>query len=107
MKKINLRAVKKYFHSTGLTPTETTAELNSISIVKNRVAKYKRGHTRTNNEPHTGRAKTATTQDVIEKVHRIMLNGYLVKAREIADIVNISILAEFLLKNWKWKISVR
>lgn len=96
--KIELQALIKYFNLKGLTPTEIKAELDltlfesasSFLMVKNWVAEFKRDRTSTNDEPRSGRPKTATLPDIIEKVHHIVLNDRRVKVRKIADIMGIS-----------------
>lgn len=98
MEKTELPAVIKYFNLKGLTPTEIKSELDltllesapSIPMVKKWISKFKRGRRSINDELRSGRPKMATAPDIIEKVHRILLDDRRVKVREIADIGGIS-----------------
>jgi histone-lysine N-methyltransferase SETMAR len=98
MEKTKLRAVIKYFHIKGLSPTEIKAELDStlgesapsFSTVKTWVADFKRGRTSTNDEQRSGRPKTATSEEMVQKLHKIVLNDRRLKLVEIAEAVGIS-----------------
>ena len=98
MEKLEIRAVIKYFFLKGLTATEIKSELDStmaesapsFTTVKRWVADFKRGRSSTQDEARSGRPKTATTEEMIEKVHDIVLADRRVKVREIADMVLIS-----------------
>lgn len=98
MEKAEIRAVIKYFHIKGLSPKEIKAELDgtlgesspSYSTVKTWVADFKRGRKSTDDAPRSGRPKTATTTEIVEKVHRVVLNDRRLKLAEIADTLGIS-----------------
>ena len=98
MEKIELRAVIKYFFIKGLSPTEIKAELDStlnqsapsFTTVKTWVADFKRGRTSTIDAERPGRPKTATTEEMVLKVQKVVLSDRRLKLVEIADIVGIS-----------------
>ena len=66
----------------------TSAPANSTVIYW--FAEFKRGRTSTKTIPSPGRPNEVTTEEMIEKIHDIVLNDRRVKLREIVDIVNIS-----------------
>ena len=99
MDKIEVRAVIKYFVLKGLTPTDIKKELDSTlkdsspscSTVKKWAADLKRGRTSIQDDERSGRPKTATTDEIVTKIHNAVLHDRRLKVRELADIVNISI----------------
>jgi histone-lysine N-methyltransferase SETMAR len=92
------RAVIKYFHLKGLSASEIIAEMNnslgesapSKTMVYKWIAEFKRGNLSTNDGQRTGRPKEVKTEEMIDKIHDIVLNDRRVKLREIVNIVNIS-----------------
>lgn len=66
----------------------TSAPANSTVIYW--FAEFKRGRKSTETVPSTGRPNEVTTEEMIGKIHNIILKDRRVKLREIADIVNIS-----------------
>lgn len=99
MDKIEYRTVIKYFVLKGLTPTEIKNELDStsgdssplFSIVKKWTAKFKRGRSSIFDDERSGRPKTATIEEIIEKIYDSVLNDRQLKVRELSNIANISI----------------
>lgn len=98
MEKKEFRAVIKHFYLAGKKATEiqqilqevhgtSTPSLPTISFWVN---EFKRGRTDTDDEPRSGRPKTATNQEMIDKVHDIVLADRRVKVLEIAEAVGIS-----------------
>ena len=59
-------------------------------MVKYWFAEFKRGRTDTNDEHRSGRPKEVTTQEMINKIHDIVLNNRGVKVRELEEAFNIS-----------------
>jgi hypothetical protein len=55
-----------------------------------RVSEFKRGRTHTNDEPHSGRPKTATTPEIVDKIHHMVLADRRIKVHEIAEAVRMS-----------------
>jgi histone-lysine N-methyltransferase SETMAR len=53
-------------------------------------AKFKRGHTNLDDDPREGRPKSATTPEIIEQVHDMVLDDHQMKVCEIAETVGIS-----------------
>ncbi|KMQ83449.1 histone-lysine n-methyltransferase setmar [Lasius niger] len=62
----------------------------SFATVKFWAAEFKRGRTSLVDDERSGRQKTATTTDNIEKVHQMVLDDRRIKVREIAEAVGIS-----------------
>ena len=57
--------------------TETLGEHAPLYVtVKNRVAQFKRGHFSTCDAPCPGRHKTVTTPDIIDKIHKLILEDH-------------------------------
>lgn len=98
MDKTEIRAVIKYFCLKGKSATEIKTEMDSVlgdsapskSTVCSWVSEFKRGRTSTIDEPRSGRPKTASSDKMIEKIHRMILNDRRSKVRELADATNIS-----------------
>lgn len=98
MDKLEYRAVIKFFVLDGLTPKEIHPKLTkvygdsapSISTVKKWAAEFKRGRTSLEDDPREGRPKTATTPEIVEKIHNIVLDDRRVKVSEIALAMRIS-----------------
>jgi len=80
MDKIECRAVIKYFVLKDLMPTEIKNELDStlrdslpsFSTVKKWATEFKRGRSSINDDERSGRLKTATTEEIIEKIHAVL-----------------------------------
>ncbi|EFN64175.1 Putative uncharacterized protein FLJ37770, partial [Camponotus floridanus] len=76
MDKIEYRAVIKYFVLEGLTATEIKNELDStlgdsspsFSTVKKWAAEFKRGRSSIFDDERSGRPKTATNEEIIQKI---------------------------------------
>ena len=98
MDKIEYRAVIKFFVKEGLTPTEIHSKFiklygesfPSFSTVKKWAAEFKRGRTCLEDDPREGRPKSATTPEIMEQVHDMVLDGWRMKVREIAETIGIS-----------------
>jgi transposase len=89
--------VIKFFVKEGLTPNEIHSNLikvygdssPSFSTIKKWAAGYKRGCTSLENDPREGRPKSATTPQIIEQVHDMVLDLRRKKVREIAEPIGI------------------
>lgn len=98
MENIEHRAVIKFFVLDGLTPTEIHSKLlkvyknssPSFSTVKKWAALFKSGRTSLEDDPREGRPKTATTPQMIQKVHEMVFDDLRVKVRELAETIGIS-----------------
>lgn len=62
----------------------------SHATVKNWVAEFKRGRTSVQDEARSGRPKSATTPEMVSKVHDMVLADRRLKLSEIADTTGIS-----------------
>ena len=61
----------------------------SFSTIKKWAAEFKRGRTSLEDDPREGRTKSATTPEIIEQVHDMVLDRRM-KVREIAESIGIS-----------------
>jgi histone-lysine N-methyltransferase SETMAR len=98
MDKIEYRAVIKVFVKEGLTPNEIHWKFINIygdsspsfSTTKKWAAEFKRGRTSFEDDPREGRPKSATTPEIIEQMHDMVLDDRRIKVREIAETIGIS-----------------
>jgi len=98
MHKIEYRAFIKLFVKEGLTPSEIHSKFMkvygdssaSFSTVKKWAAEFKRGRTSLEDDPREGRPKSATTPEIIEQVHDMVLDDRRMKVREITETIGIS-----------------
>jgi transposase len=98
MYKFQYLAVIKLFVKEGLTPNKTHSKFikvygdcsASFSTIKKWAAEFKRGRTSLEDDPLEGRPKSATTPDIIEQVHDMVLDDRRMKVREIAETIGIS-----------------
>ena len=82
MDKIEYRAVIKFFVREGLTSNEIHSTFinvygdssPSFLTIKKWAAEFKRGRTSLEGDPHEGRPQSATTPEIIEQVHGMVLN---------------------------------
>jgi histone-lysine N-methyltransferase SETMAR len=99
MDKIECRAVIKFFVKEGLTPNEIHSKFIkvcgdsslSFSTIKKWAAEFKRGHTSLEDDPREGCPKSATTPEIIEQVHDMVLDDWRMEVREIAETIGIYI----------------
>jgi transposase len=98
MDKIEYRAVIKFHVKAGLTPNEIHSKFIKVygdssplfSTFKKWAAEFKRGSTSLEDDPHEGRPKSATTPEIIEQVHDMVLDDRRMKVREIAETIRIA-----------------
>jgi histone-lysine N-methyltransferase SETMAR len=98
MDKIEYRAVIKFFVKEGLTSNKIRTKFvkvygdtsPSFSTIKEWAAEFKRGRTILEDDPREGLPKSATTTEIIEQVHDMLLDDQRMKVREIAEIIGIS-----------------
>jgi len=97
MDKIEYRAVIKLFVKDGLTPNEIQSKFinvygdsSSFSTIKKWAAEFKRGRTSLEDDPREGRPKSATTPEIVEQLHGMILDDRRMKVCEIADTIGIS-----------------
>jgi transposase len=95
MDKIEYRAVIKFFVKEGLTSNEFHSKFVKVcgdssplfSTNQKWTAEFKCGRTSLEDDPREGRPKSATTPEIIEHVHDMMLDDRRMKVREIAETV--------------------
>jgi transposase len=98
MDKIEYHAVIKFFVKECLTPNEIHLKFikvygdssPSFSTNKKWAAEFKHGCTSLEDEPCEGHPKSATTPEIIEQVHDLVLDDWQMKVREIAETIGIS-----------------
>lgn len=98
MEKVQYRSVIRYLVLKGKTQTEIKTELDavygdqspSLSTVQFWAADFKRGRTSVFDEEREGRPKTATNEEMVKKVHKIVNADRRLKLHEIAEAVGIS-----------------
>ncbi|GFS79632.1 histone-lysine N-methyltransferase SETMAR [Trichonephila clavipes] len=98
MDKVEYRAVTKYSFLKGNTPTEIKDELDSVygdsapsfTTVKIWAAEFKRGRKSLGDDGCSGRPNTATIDENIAKVHKMVLDDHESKVSKIAEIMNMS-----------------
>jgi transposase len=84
MDKIEYRAVIKFFVKEGLTPNKIYSKFikfygdssPSFLTIKKWAAEFKHGCTSLENDPREGRQKSATTPEIIEQVHDMILDDW-------------------------------
>jgi len=61
----------------------------SFSTIKKWAAEFKRGRTSLQDDPREGRPKSATTPEIVEQVHDMLLDDRRMKVREIGENIDI------------------
>jgi len=90
--------VIKHLYLKGLTPKEIKAELDEVhgtsapvfTTVYNLGNEFKRGHTSTKDKHRSGRPVEATTPEMINKIHDMVLSDRRIKVRKIVEATGIS-----------------
>jgi len=62
----------------------------SYATVKNSVAQFKRGNFSTCDAPRPGRPKTVTTPEIIDQIHKLILEDRRISAKSVAEQLGIS-----------------
>jgi len=77
MDKIEYRAVIEFFVKKGLAPNEIIWSSSPLfSTIKKWAAEFKRGRTSIEDDTREGRPKSATTPQIIEQVHDMVLDDW-------------------------------
>jgi len=98
MDKIEYRAVKKFFVKEGLMPKEIYSKFIKVygdssplfSTIKKWAAEFKLGRTSFEDDPREGRPKSATTPEIIEQVHDMVLDDRRINVLEISETIGVS-----------------
>jgi transposase len=98
MDKTEYRTVIKFFVKEGLTTKEIHSKFikvygdssPSFLTIKKWAVEFKHGRASLEDDPHEGRPKSATTAEIIEQVHDMVLDDRRMKVREIAETIDIS-----------------
>jgi transposase len=98
MDKTEYHMVIKVFVKEGLTPIEIHSKFikvygdssPSFSTIKKWAAQFKLGCTSLEDDSHEGCPKSATTPEIIEQVHDMVLDDPQMKVCEIAETIGIS-----------------
>ena len=91
---IEARTVEKFFFLQGKAPKEIhailTETLREHGTIKNWVAHFKRGDFSTCDGPRPGRPKTVTTPEIIDQIHKLILEDRRNSAKSTAEQLGIS-----------------
>ena len=95
---IETRAIIRFFFLQGKAPKEIYAILTgtlgehapSYATIKNWVARFKRGDFSTCDASRPGRPKTFTTPEIIDQIHKLILEDCWILAKSIAEQLGIS-----------------
>jgi histone-lysine N-methyltransferase SETMAR len=98
MDKIEYGVILKFFVKEGLTPNKIYSKFikfygdssPSFSTIKKWAAEFKLGCTSHEVDPREERPKNATTPEIIEQVHDVVLDDRRMKVHEIAETIGIS-----------------
>ena len=98
MENIEHRAVIKFFVKKGLKPMEIHNEMVNVlgddapskTTVCKWAAEFQRGRSSLEDDPRSGRPKSATTEETINAVHDMVMDDRRLTKREIAEAVGIS-----------------
>ena len=98
MQKSEFRAVIKHLYLNGLTPKQIKAELDEVhgtsapvfANVYNGVNEFKRGRSSTIDKNRSGSPVEATTPEMIDKIHDVVLSDRRIKMREVVETPGIS-----------------
>jgi transposase len=98
MDKIEYCAAIKFFVKEGLMPNEIHSKVIKVygdssplfSTIKKWDAAFKCGRTSLKDNPREGRPKSATTPEIIEQVHDMVLDDRRMEVREVAETMGIS-----------------
>ena len=61
----------------------------SFPTVSFSVSEFKRGHTDKSDEPCSGRPKTATTTEIVDKIHDMVLDDHRIQVSKVEHTVGI------------------
>lgn len=97
MGKLEKSAVIKYFYLKDLPPfkikkIDSTLKVSSLSYstIKEWFSEFKKSRKSTADEPRSGRSAKVTTPEMIQKIHKIVLEDRRVKVTEIDETVKMS-----------------
>lgn len=98
MEKIKYRAVIEFLFLEGVEPKQIHERLlkvykdssPSLATVYNWVAEFKRGRTSLEDDPREGRPKSASTTEIVEKIHDMVLEDRRVTVDDVAETIGIS-----------------
>ena len=81
----------------------------SYVTIKNWVAQFKRGDFSTCDAPRPGRPKTVTTPEIIDEIHKLILEDRRISAKSIAEQLGIHVsgLGPSFMKMWTCASSPR
>lgn len=98
MEKIKHRAVIEFFVKKGLKAMEIHTEMVNVlgesapskTMVCKWAREFKHGRTSIEDDPRSGCPKSATTPEIIQKTHDMVMNDRRVKVREVSEAIGIS-----------------
>ena len=98
MEKTEIQAVFKHFVKKGMKAKEIHADLQntlgdsapSYSTVAKWASEFKFGRESLEDDPRSGRPKSAMTPELIAKVHKMVMEDHRLKVREISEAVGMS-----------------